>query len=140
MLVAPVMDGDTLYGVLQVINNRSDQPFGKLEEDGARQLCKTLGIAIRQRMQKTDDGQRRKATKYDGLVTEGVLSQDELQQCIQQAREEGKSVEHILMAAFTSAPPRSANRWPSSSVWAMSHSIRPHPLRNAARPAQARLH
>jgi len=104
MLVAPVMDGDTLYGVLQVINNRSDQPFGKLEEDGARQLCKTLGIAIRQRMQKTDDAQRRKATKYDGLVAEGVLSQDELQQCIQQAREEGKSVEHILMGSFHIRP------------------------------------
>ncbi len=104
MLVAPVMDGDTLYGVLQVINNRSDQPFGKLEEDGARQLCKTLGIAIRQRMQRTDDVQRRKATKYDGLVAEGVLSQDELQQCIHQAREEGKSVEHILMGSFHIRP------------------------------------
>jgi len=104
MLVAPVMDGDTLYGVLQVINNRSDQPFGKLEEDGARQLCKTLGIAIRQRMQKTEDGQRRKATKYDGLVTEGVLSQDELQQSIQKAREEGKPVEHILMASYRIRP------------------------------------
>ncbi len=104
MLVAPVMDGDTLYGVLQVINNRSDQPFGKLEEDGARQLCKTLGIAIRQRMQKTDDAQRRKATKYDGLVAEGVLSQDELQRCVQQAREEGKSVEHILMGSFHIRP------------------------------------
>jgi type II secretory ATPase GspE/PulE/Tfp pilus assembly ATPase PilB-like protein len=104
MLVAPVMDGDTLYGVLQVINNRSDQPFGKLEEDGARQLCKTLGIAIRQRMQRTEDGQRRKATKYDGLVTEGVLSQDELQQCIQLAREEGKSVEHMLMANYHIRP------------------------------------
>ena len=104
MLVAPVMDGDTLYGVLQVINNRSDQPFGKLEEDGARQLCKTLGIAIRQRMQRAEDGQRRKATKYDGLVTEGVLSQDELQQCIQQAREEGKSVEHMLMANYHLRP------------------------------------
>ena len=104
MLVAPVMDGDTLYGVLQVINNRSDQPFGKLEEDGARQLCKTLGIAIRQRMQRTDDAHRRKSTKYDGLVAEGVLSQDELQQCIHQAREEGKSVEHILMGSFHIRP------------------------------------
>ena len=104
MLVAPVMDGDALYGVLQVINNRSDQPFGKLEEDGARQLCKTLGIAIRQRMQRTEDRQRRKATKYDGLVAEGVLSQEELQQCIQQAREEGKSVEHMLMANYHIRP------------------------------------
>jgi type II secretory ATPase GspE/PulE/Tfp pilus assembly ATPase PilB-like protein len=104
MLVAPVMDGDTLYGVLQVINNRSDQPFGKLEEDGAKQLCKTLGIAIRQRMQKSEEGQRRKATKYDGLVNEGVLSQDELSTCIQKARDEARSVEHLLMADYHIRP------------------------------------
>lgn len=104
MLVAPVMDGDTLYGVLQVINNRSDQPFGKLEEDGAKQLCKTLGIAIRQRMQKSEEGQRRKATKYDGLVAEGVLSQDELSSCIQKARDEARSVEHLLMADYHIRP------------------------------------
>ena len=104
MLVAPVMDGQTLYGVLQVINNRSDQPFGKLDEDGAQQLCKTLGIAIRQRMQKAAEGQRRKATKYDGLVAEGVLSQDELSACIVKARDQSASVEHLLMADFHIRP------------------------------------
>ncbi|HQR99331.1 MULTISPECIES: ATPase, T2SS/T4P/T4SS family [unclassified Polaromonas] len=104
MLVAPVMDGSTLYGVLQVINNRSDQPFAKLEEDGAQQLCQTLGIAIRQRMQKAEDAQRRRATKYDGLVTEGVLSQDELLHCIQKARDEVQSVEHLLMADYRIRP------------------------------------
>src|SRR5689334_18466246 len=31
MLVVPILDGDTLHGVLQVINNKSDQPFGELE-------------------------------------------------------------------------------------------------------------
>ncbi len=97
MLVAPVMNGDALYGVLQVINNRSNQPFTKLEEDGAQQLCNTLGIAIRQRMQKLGDSQRKKATKYDGLVADGVLSQQELTNCIQKAREEAVTVEHLLM-------------------------------------------
>ncbi len=104
MLVAPVMEGDTLYGVLQVINNRSDQPFGKLDEDGARQLCQTLGIALRQRMQKSDDGQRRKATQYDGLIAQGVLTQQELLQCVQQSRDEGRSVEHMLMASYRIRP------------------------------------
>jgi hypothetical protein len=28
--------------VLQVINHHIDQPFGALEEDGARQFCQTL--------------------------------------------------------------------------------------------------
>ena len=106
MLVAPVMNGDNLYGVLQVINNRSNQPFTKLEEDGAQQLCNTLAIAIRQRMQKladssarsTIDPQRKKATKFDGLVADGVLSQQQLTDCIQKAREQAATVEHLLMS------------------------------------------
>ena len=105
MLVAPVLDGDILYGVLQVINNRSNQPFGELDEDGAQQLCKTLAIAIRQRMQKLadvnhrpDSFSQRKATQYDGLVTSGVLAQEDLTNCIQKAREQSETVEHLLMA------------------------------------------
>jgi type II secretory ATPase GspE/PulE/Tfp pilus assembly ATPase PilB-like protein len=104
MLVVPILDGNNLHGVLQVINNKSDQPFGDLEMEGASQLCKTLATAIRQRMQKAEDGQRRKATKYDGLVADGVITHDELQQCIHKAREESKSVEHLLMADYQIRP------------------------------------
>ena len=104
MLVAPVIDGEALYGVLQIINNRSDLVFGKLEEDGARQLCKTLGIAIRQRLKKLEEGLRRKATKFDGLVAEGVLTYDELSNCILKAREQAQSVEYFLMADFRIRP------------------------------------
>ena len=60
MQVAPVMNGDALFGVLQVINNRSNQPLVKLEEDGAQQLCSTLGIVISQRIQRLGDRQRGK--------------------------------------------------------------------------------
>ncbi|RYX93043.1 MAG: GAF domain-containing protein [Comamonadaceae bacterium] len=105
MLVTPVTDAHgVLYGVLQVINNRSDEPFGKLEEDGAAQLGKTLGIALRQRMQRASDVQRRRATKYDGLLADGVLTEAELADCIQKARDEGQSVEHLLMADFHIRP------------------------------------
>src|SRR3954463_7692506 len=86
MMVLPILDGDMLHGVLQVINNKSDQVFGDLELEGGTQLCKTLATAIRQRMRKEQDSQRRRATKYDGLVNEGVLSAAELQQCIIKAR------------------------------------------------------
>ena len=104
MLVAPVIDGEALYGVLQIINNRSNQVFGKLEEDGARQLCKTLGIAIRQRLKKAEDEPRRKATKYDGMVASGVLSYEELSKCIQKAREVAQSVEHLLVTDYHIKP------------------------------------
>ncbi|MCD6076093.1 MAG: bifunctional protein : sensor, domain [Ramlibacter sp.] len=104
MLVLPILDGDVLHGVLQVINNKSDQPFGELEMEGAGQLCKTLAHAIRQRMQRAEDGARRKATKYDGLISVGVMTQDELQKAVQKARERSLPVEQVLMSDFSIRP------------------------------------
>jgi type II secretory ATPase GspE/PulE/Tfp pilus assembly ATPase PilB-like protein len=90
--------------VLQVINNKSDEPFGTLELDGVSELCKTLATAIRQRAQKADDTPRRKASKYDGLVADGVMTDEELSKCIQDARSEGKPVEYLLMANYQIKP------------------------------------
>jgi type II secretory ATPase GspE/PulE/Tfp pilus assembly ATPase PilB-like protein len=101
MLVVPILDGDVLHGVLQIINNKSDQPFGELEVEGATQLCKTLATAIRQRMVRAEEGARRKATKYDGLIADGVITQDELQAAVQKARSEGRTVEDVLMADYS---------------------------------------
>ena len=102
MLVAPILDGSTLHGVLQVINSKSDEPFGELEVDGVAELCKTLATAIRQRVNSTLP--LKKATKYDGLVQDGLLTEDELNQCVTDARSEGKPVEHLLMAHFKVKP------------------------------------
>ena len=104
MLVAPILDGDTLHGVLQIINNKSDQPFGTLEVEGVAQLCKTLATAIRQRVQKANEAARRKANKFDGLVAEGTLTASELEKCLVDARTEGKPVEYMLMANFKIRP------------------------------------
>ena len=104
MLVVPILDGDTLHGVLQVINNKGDQPFGDLEIEGATQLCNTLATAIRQRMQKAQDTARRKSTKYDGLIADGVMTQEELHVAVQRAREEAQAVEQVLMAVYSIRP------------------------------------
>jgi type II secretory ATPase GspE/PulE/Tfp pilus assembly ATPase PilB-like protein len=104
MLVVPILDGQVLHGVLQVINNKSDQPFGELEVEGSTQLCKTLATAIHQRMQREQEGARRKATKYDGLIADGVLTQEELQGAVQKAREQAKSVEQVLIDDFSMRP------------------------------------
>ncbi|NML42696.1 Flp pilus assembly complex ATPase component TadA [Ramlibacter sp. G-1-2-2] len=104
MLVVPILDGDTLHGVLQVINNKSDAPFGDLEVEGATQLCNTLATAIRQRMQRAADSARRKSTKYDGLIADGVLTHEELQNAVQKAREESEPVEKVLMADYSIRP------------------------------------
>ena len=104
MLVAPILDGDVLHGVLQIINNKSDQPFGALEVEGVAQLCKTLATAIRQRMQKASDAARHRATKFDGLVADGVISEAELERCLVDARTEGLAVEQVLMRDFKVKP------------------------------------
>jgi type II secretory ATPase GspE/PulE/Tfp pilus assembly ATPase PilB-like protein len=104
MMVLPIMDGETVHGVLQVINNKSDQTFGDLEIEGATQLCKTLATAIRQRLRKAEESQRRRATKYDGLVAAGVITAAELQEAVGKAREEAKPVEHVLMSEYSIRP------------------------------------
>ncbi|MDE2616411.1 MAG: Flp pilus assembly complex ATPase component TadA [Burkholderiales bacterium] len=104
MLVSPIIEGGNLYGVLQVINNKSDQSFSELDVKGVIQLCKTLATAIRQRLQKMDEPQRIRATKYDGLVTDGLLSGVQLQDCVQEARNEGQPVEHLLLSKHQITP------------------------------------
>ncbi|MDD5334678.1 MAG: ATPase, T2SS/T4P/T4SS family [Rhodoferax sp.] len=104
MLVAPILEGGTLHGVLQVINNKSNQPFNELEVEGVSQLCKTLAVAIRQRVQKAAENARRKATKYDGLVADGVMTADELAQCLLAARNEDIPVEQLLITRYKVHP------------------------------------
>ena len=104
MLVSPILEGGNLYGVLQVINNKADHPFSELDIKGVIQLCKTLATAIRQRMNKDDEPQRIRATKYDGLVADGLLTGTQLQDCVQEARNEGQPVEHLLMSKHQLTP------------------------------------
>lgn len=106
MLVAPILDGAELKGVLQVINSKISHPFGALEMDGVVQLCKTLATAIRQRANPTESPNRVLVSKYDGLVANGVLSADELRRSMQLAREQNQSVERIMMAEYHAQPDR----------------------------------
>lgn len=104
MLVAPIMDGSHLHGVLQVINNKNDEPFGELEVDGVTELCKTLATAIRQRLKKTTDSGVKKASKFDSLVADGLLTEQELRTAVDAARAEGLSSESALISSFGLSP------------------------------------
>lgn len=100
MLVAPILDNGALKGVLQVINNKLDQPFGSLELDGVNQLCRTLATAIRQRVIPAEMRQRILVSKYDGLVANGILTSDELSRGMQLSREQGVPIECVLEAEY----------------------------------------
>jgi type II secretory ATPase GspE/PulE/Tfp pilus assembly ATPase PilB-like protein len=100
MMVAPILDGDELFGVLQIINSKSTRPFGDLDIEGVTQLCKTLATAIRHRIQEVEDNVDRMTTKYDGLVQDGVMTAQELKHVLQEARAQSQLPEAVLRARY----------------------------------------
>lgn len=101
MLVAPISDGEgALLGVVQIINNRDDVPFSSVAEEGAQGLAQTLAIAFTQR-QKAVPGVR---SKYDGLVSDAVISAAELDLAQRSARRKGLDLEEVLVKEFQVKP------------------------------------
>ena len=101
MLVAPISDGEgALLGVVQIINNRDDVPFAAVAEEGAQGLAQTLAIAFAQR-QKAVPGVR---SKYDGLVSDAVISAAELDLAQRSARRKGLDLEEVLVKEFQVKP------------------------------------
>ena len=101
MLVAPISDGEgALLGVVQIINNRDDVPFAAVAEEGAQGLAQTLAIAFTQR-QKVVPGVR---SKYDGLVSDAVISAAELDLAQRSARRKGLDLEEVLVKEFQVKP------------------------------------
>jgi type II secretory ATPase GspE/PulE/Tfp pilus assembly ATPase PilB-like protein len=98
MLVVPVMDAQTkeLIGVFQIINSKSGQPFPPVMEEGAINVAETLAIAFRQR-QKPAAGVK---GKYDYLVTNAVISAEELELATRSARRKNLDIETVLIDEF----------------------------------------
>jgi type II secretory ATPase GspE/PulE/Tfp pilus assembly ATPase PilB-like protein len=95
MLVAPIVDGQELIGVIQIINNKAGVPFGALAEDGVGELSQTLAIAFRQRQKP-----QLVKTKYDYLISDAVLSAGEFELASRQARKKAVDVEQVLAEEF----------------------------------------
>jgi len=98
MLVAPVIESKTkeLIGVVQIINNKSGTPFPPMMEEGVLSLTETLAIAFRQRQ----GPMMQVRSKYDGLVTNAVISGEELELAQRSARRKNLDVEVVLKDEF----------------------------------------
>ena len=98
MLVAPLItvQSNELLGVVQFINNRSSGPFSEICADGVKELCETLSVAFSQRLKPP----QMVRTKYDGLVTEAVLSAPELELATRSARKKEIDIEDVLLNEF----------------------------------------
>jgi len=102
MLVFPILSQEdgALMGVVQAINTMSGLPFSPMAAEGAPELAKTLAIALSQRQAPVGMVK----TKFDTLVTEGIISAPELELAQRSARKKGKDLEEVLIEEFQVKP------------------------------------
>ncbi|HUW49615.1 MAG TPA: ATPase, T2SS/T4P/T4SS family [Sulfuricella sp.] len=97
MLVAPILGPEgELLGVVQLINSLSGLPFSPTMVEGAGELAKTLAVAFAVRNNPLPVVR----TKFDHLVSENLISVQELDLASRSARKRGVSIEDVLVDDF----------------------------------------
>ena len=98
MLVAPIIDAQSseLLGVVQIINNKTGVPFAAVAEEGVKGLCETLAIAFNQRNKPVHVVK----SKYDFLVSDVVISVQEMELATRTARRKNLDIEEVLINEF----------------------------------------
>ncbi|MDP2821261.1 MAG: ATPase, T2SS/T4P/T4SS family [Sulfuritalea sp.] len=98
MLVAPIVDAQSgeLLGVVQIINNKAGTPFSAVAHEGVKGLSETLAIAFNQRSKLAHAVK----TKYDFLVSDAVISAQELELAARTARRKNLDIEEVLVNEF----------------------------------------
>jgi type II secretory ATPase GspE/PulE/Tfp pilus assembly ATPase PilB-like protein len=121
MMISPILAGDALLGVLEVINHKNGQPFTQLELDACSRISKTLSTALQQSKQtgsvplmattKTPPTsvaakpaapqavahRAGQPSKYDGLVNSGAISKADLQDCLAKRGDRDGTIEQLML-------------------------------------------
>jgi len=97
ILCMPVLHEGKVLGVVQILNKKRGPRFTKEDEASVARIAKTLGIAFNNQAQL---GAQRRGTKFDYLIAQGLLSQDEVNQAIGAARQRNTDVETVLLEQF----------------------------------------
>jgi hypothetical protein len=95
VLVVPVIQGNQVVGVIQLINKKSGDRFTIEDQSSVIELARVVGIAISNqwKLSLTD----RKKGRLDYLVDQNIVTQLQLDQAINKARSHRVDVELILM-------------------------------------------
>lgn len=94
VLAYPIIFKKYLLGVIQLINRKDGSSFKEIDEHAVEELAKILGIALynQKRIAKS------RATKFDYLLENHILTQKELEKAISDARQRRENVENILIS------------------------------------------
>jgi len=97
ILCMPVLHEGRVLGVVQILNKKHGSRFTKDDEASVARIARTLGIAFNNQAQL---GAQRRGTKFDYLIAQGLLSQDEVNQAIGVARQTNVDVEAVVLEQF----------------------------------------
>ncbi len=93
-----VADNKYLMGVLQLLNKKSGNRFTRKDEESVSEIAKALGIAF-YNLKKVSS--KKSVSKFDLLVTNGKITQNELDNAIAEARKSISSdLESILIEKY----------------------------------------
>ena len=134
IMVSPILAGDALLGVLEVINHKNGQPFSQLELDACTQISQTLATALQRPkpagsaplMATTTKASQTAATstaakpaaaapaaathrpgqpsKYDGLANAGAITKASLQDALAKRGDKDGTIEQLLIDDYQVTP------------------------------------
>jgi len=96
ILAMPVLHENRVVGVIQLLNKKKGGRFTRDDELNVARIAKTLGVAFHNQQQL---GQRR-GTKFDYLLAQGLMTQDDVNAAIATARQRNTEVETILLDQY----------------------------------------
>jgi type II secretory ATPase GspE/PulE/Tfp pilus assembly ATPase PilB-like protein len=97
MLVVPVVYDRYLLGVIQLINKKSGESFNQVDQAAALDIAKVLGIAIFKNQKASHAA---KPGRYQYLIDNGFLKEEDINEAIKRATKTGKSTEAVLISEF----------------------------------------
>ncbi len=99
ILAMPILHEGKTIGVIQLLNKKRGPKFTKDDEMGVARIAKTLGIAFNNQTQLLQS-QNRPKTKFDYLLGQARVTQDELNSALAESRRRLVDVESILIEQY----------------------------------------
>ncbi len=97
MLVVPIVYDRYLLGIIQLINKKTGECFNQTDQSAVLDISKVLGIAI---FKNQKAAQAAKPGKFQFLISNDILTENDISEAIKRATKIGKSTEAVLMADF----------------------------------------
>jgi len=101
VLAVPILfERKYLMGVLVLLNNKSGGKFSTADEEKAVEMAELLGIAFRNQQHRAKRRTEAPKSKFDYLIETKLISRDDMEVAMAEARRKGVDVETVLIDEY----------------------------------------